>query len=57
MLKGVGASALTDEGVWGLVLTGAHPQPVVFHAALEEKEEKRIFTFALKVEFILKIRR
>lgn len=56
MLKGVGASALTDEGVRGLVLTGAHPQPVVFYAALEEKEEKRIFRFALKIGFILNIR-
>lgn len=56
MLKGVGASALTDEGVRGLVLTGAHPQPVVFHAALGEKEEKRIFRFALKIGFILNIR-
>lgn len=31
---------LTNERVWGVVLTGAHPQPVVFNAALERKKKE-----------------
>ena len=31
---------LTDERVGRVVLTGAHPQPVVFDATLDREEEK-----------------
>lgn len=33
---------LTYERVWRVVLTGAHPQPVVFNATLETEKEKQI---------------
>lgn len=33
---------LTYERIWRVVLTGVHPQPVVFHATLEIEKEKQV---------------
>lgn len=33
---------LTNERVWRVVLTGAHPQPVVFNATLEREKGNQV---------------
>lgn len=33
---------LTNERVWRIVLTGAHPQAVVFNATLDREKENQV---------------